>query len=130
MKTNKRAKRDAKELFRLCLVNDRLDEDRTREVVRHLAASGYRNSPVVLAHLVRLVRLDREQHTAKIESAVPLPGDLRGSIRSDLTRRYGDGLVISFVQRPELIGGIRIQVGSDVFDGSVLAGLKALENSF
>jgi len=130
MKTNKRAKRDAKELFRLCLVNDRLDEDRTREVVRHLVASGYRNSPVVLAHLVRLVRLDRDQHTAKIESAVPLPGDLRGSIRSDLTRRYGDGLVISFVQRPELIGGIRIQVGSDVFDGSVLAGLKALENSF
>jgi F0F1-type ATP synthase delta subunit len=29
-----------------------------------------------------------------------------------------------------LIGGVRIQVGSDVYDGSILAGLVALENSF
>jgi F0F1-type ATP synthase delta subunit len=28
-----------------------------------------------------------------------------------------------------LIGGMRIQVGSDVFDGSVRAGLSALEKS-
>jgi F0F1-type ATP synthase delta subunit len=29
-----------------------------------------------------------------------------------------------------LIGGMRIQVGSDVYDGSVLARLAALEKSF
>jgi F-type H+-transporting ATPase subunit delta len=37
---------------------------------------------------------------------------------------------IAFFHRPSLIGGTRIQVGSDVYDGSILAGLRALENSF
>ena len=130
MKSNRHAKRQAKQLFRLCLVNDRLDEDRTRQVVKHVIASGYRDAPVILAQLVRLVRLDREQHTANIESATQLPEDLRTAIGTDLTRRYGAGLVTRFVERPALLGGIRIQVGSDVFDGSVLAGLTALRNSF
>ena len=52
------------------------------------------------------------------------------AIEAGLTRRYGPGLSTAFVQRPALIGGMRIQVGSDVYDGSVRAGLAALEQSF
>jgi F-type H+-transporting ATPase subunit delta len=47
-----------------------------------------------------------------------------------LTHRYGPGLTTAFAERPELIGGMRIQVGCDVYDGSVRAGLEALEKSF
>jgi F-type H+-transporting ATPase subunit delta len=36
----------------------------------------------------------------------------------------------TFAQRPSLIGGLRIQIGSDVYDGSVLARLTALKSSF
>jgi F-type H+-transporting ATPase subunit delta len=39
-------------------------------------------------------------------------------------------LTTAFTQRPELIGGMRIQVGCDVYDGSVRAGLEALEKGF
>ena len=39
------------------------------------------------------------------------------------------GSALSFVLNPALIGGMRIQVGSDVYDGSVQAGLAALEKS-
>jgi F-type H+-transporting ATPase subunit delta len=39
-------------------------------------------------------------------------------------------LIVAFTQRPELIGGMRVQVGCDVYDGSVRAGLAALEKSF
>lgn len=130
MKSTKHAKRQAKQLFRLCLVNDLLDENRTRQVVQHVTAAGSRDCPAILAHFVRLVRLDCARHTANIESAMPLPPDLRIAIRADLTRLYGKGLATAFVHRPSLIGGMRIQVGSDVYDGSVLAGLAALENSF
>jgi F-type H+-transporting ATPase subunit delta len=130
MKINKQAKREAKQLFRFCLVNGLLDENRVRNVVQHVVAAGRRDCPAILSHFRRLVKLEIAQRTATVESAVPLPADLQTSIESGLARRYGPGLMAVFGHRPALIGGMRIQVGSDVYDGSVLAGLAALEQSF
>jgi F-type H+-transporting ATPase subunit delta len=130
MTNSKRAKREAKQLFRFCLVNGMLDESRVRRVVQHLLAAGRRNCPAILSHFERLVKLDLARHMATIESATPLPADLQAAIEAGLTRRYGRGLATAFAHRPALIGGMRIQVGSDVFDGSVRAGLAALEQSF
>jgi F-type H+-transporting ATPase subunit delta len=98
--------------------------------VTHAVATGYRDSRSILAHFVRLVRLDRAQHTATIESATPLPADFLDVTQARLTHLYGPGLITAVAQRPSLIGGVRIQVGSDVYDGSVLARLSALKLSF
>ena len=77
------------------------------------------------------MRLDRAQHTAKVESATPLSAELQAATRGQSDARlYGPGLTTFFSDRPSLIGGMRIQVGSDVYDGSVQAGLAALEKSF
>jgi F-type H+-transporting ATPase subunit delta len=130
MKITKHAKRDAKQLYRLCLVKGLLDENRVRQVVAGVVTSGRRDCPSILAHFLRLVRIDCAEHTAIVQSATPLPADLQAVVQSGLTHRYGPGLATVFAQRPELIGGIRIQVGCDVYDGSVRAGLAALENSF
>ncbi len=130
MKIKKRARREAKQLFRMCLVNGMLDENRVRHVVQQVVAAGQRDCPAILSHFGRLVKLDLTRHTAIIESATPLPADLQASIEAGLTRRYGPGLTTGFAHRPALIGGMRIQVGSDVYDGSVRAGLAALEKSF
>ena len=130
MKVNKRAKRDAKQLFHDCLVDGVLDERRVLDVVRHVAAAGRRACPAILAHFRRLVRLELARYTATIESATPLPPEVQATIQSGLTHRYGPGLRTAFVLRPALIGGTRIQVGSDVYDGSVRSGLAELEKSF
>jgi F-type H+-transporting ATPase subunit delta len=127
MKATRRVKRAARELFQLCLVNGVLDEDRARRVAERLATSGRRGALPILSGFQRLVRLDRGRHTALVESATPLAGTLQEALTTDLTRRYGAGLATSFAQNPALIGGIRITVGSDVFDGSVRARLAALE---
>src|SRR5688572_3284068 len=113
MTINRQAKREAAELFRFCKRNGSLDENRVRKAARRLIAAGYRESPAILAHFVRLVRLDLERHTAKIESATPLPDDLRAATRESLARLYGQGLSTAFIDNPSLIGGMRIQVGSD-----------------
>jgi F-type H+-transporting ATPase subunit delta len=130
MKSNKRAKRQANQLFSLCHLEGLLDEDRTRQVVRGVIATGCRDCPAILAYLLRLVRLDLAQHVANVESASPLTADLQSSIQASLLRQYGPGLKTTFNLRPSLIGGMRIQVGSDVYDGSVLGRLAALEKSF
>jgi len=130
MNINRQARREAKQLFRYSIVNGSLDENRVRQVVRHVAAAGHRNCPAVLSQFLRLVRIEFAQHTANVESATALPAELQAATKASLTRLYGPGLTTTFAERPSLIGGMRIQVGSDVYDGSVRAGLAALEKSF
>lgn len=130
MKITRRARRDARDLFRLCLLNGVLDANRTRQVVQRVVDAGRHDAPAILSHFRRLVRLHLARHTAIIESVTPLPADVRAAVETDLTRRYGPGLTTTFAHRPALIGGMRIQVGSDVYDGSVRARLAALERRF
>jgi F-type H+-transporting ATPase subunit delta len=130
MKITRQEKREAKQLYRFCLVKGLLDENLVRQVVQRILATGARDGPPILAHFLRLVKLDSAQHTATIETAGPLPADLQMMVQTGLAQRYGPGLTTAFAQRQELIGGMRIQVGCDVYDGSIRAGLEALEKGF
>jgi F-type H+-transporting ATPase subunit delta len=127
MKANPRVKRRSRQLFRLCLVGGTLDESRARRVAQRVAASKRRGALTLLSEFRRLVRLDRERHTARVESAAPLGPDMQDSISADLARLYGAGLRVSFEQNAALIGGMRITVGTDVYDGSLRARLAALQ---
>jgi F-type H+-transporting ATPase subunit delta len=127
MKVSKQARRDARELFRACLASGGLDEDRVRKVVSRVAAGKPRGYLAILSHFQRLVRLEILRRTAKVESATPLSSQMQAQIQSDLARRYGGGLAITFLQNPALIGGIRAQVGGDVYDGTVQGRLNELK---
>jgi F-type H+-transporting ATPase subunit delta len=130
MKTSKQAAHDARQLFRSCVLNGLLDAGRVRQVVQRVIESKRRGYLAVLSRFRRLVKLDLDRHTAEIESAVPLPEDLRARVQSGLQRIYGPGIDIHFAHRPSLIGGMRVKVGSDVYDGSVQSELAALERGF
>ena len=130
MKISKPARRDAKRLFRSCVVNGLLDDNRARQTVQQVIAQKPRGYMAVLAHFQRLVTLDVARRTARIESAIQLPDSLRVEVQTNLARKYGPGLAVSFAQNTEMIGGLRVQVGSDVYDGSVQARLMALQESF
>jgi F-type H+-transporting ATPase subunit delta len=130
MKISKQARRDAKELFSSCRINGLLDEGKVRQVVQRVIAQKPRGYFAILSHFQRLVRLDLDRHTARVQSAISLSDTQQASIRANLTRRYGPGLIHVFAQNPALIGGLRVRVGSDVFDGSVRARLAALGESF
>jgi F-type H+-transporting ATPase subunit delta len=130
VKTSKQARRDAKQLIKACRVAGALDEAKVRQVVQQVIASKPRGYVATLSHFQRLVKLDLDQRTARVESPLPLTEPQQGAIKSNLARRYAGDLIFDFVQNAELIGGLRVQVGSDVFDGSVQARLAELESSF
>jgi F-type H+-transporting ATPase subunit delta len=127
MRANRRAGRVARTLYRLCLVDGALDHARARRVIRRLAASGRRGSLPILGAFHRFVSLDYDRHTASVESAMALDAAARDEIRADLLRVHGPGLRTFFTENPALIGGLRIKVGSDVYDGSLRSRLAALE---
>ena len=130
MNISKLAQREARQLFRTCRVNGLLDESRVRQTVTLLAEKKPRGYVEILSRLHRLVKLDLDQRAASVESAVPLSAELQAQVAGRLKNIYGDGLNLSFAQNPSLIGGLRIQVGSDLFDGSVKMRLEKLEQSF
>jgi F-type H+-transporting ATPase subunit delta len=130
MKISKAAQREARQLFRSCLVNGMLDENRVRQTVSLLLARKPRGYVGILSRLHRLVKLDLEQHTARVESAAPLPADLQADVANRIKKNYGAGVDILFSQNPALIGGLKIQVGSDLYDGSVKMKLEKLAESF
>ena len=130
MKTTKQMRRQSKELYRLCLVKGMLDEARVRQVVQTIIQSRRRGYLALLARFQRLVKLDFARHTANVESAFPLPPDVRADVEAGLKKAYGPGISTVFSDNPALIGGTRIQVGSDVYDGSVRCGLALLERGF
>jgi len=103
-----------------------LDEGRVRQTVTAVIARKPRGYVGILSHFHRLVKLDLERRTARIESATPLSDALVASVKGNLSQRYGQGLSVNFAVNPALIGGLRVKVGSDVFDGSVRARLDAL----
>jgi F-type H+-transporting ATPase subunit delta len=130
MKISKQARREAKQLFRSCINGGLLDEARVRGAVREVIAGKPRGYPAILAQLYRLVKLDLDRRTAKVESAMALSPEQQTEIRTGLAGKYGPGLNISFGQNAVLLGGLRIQVGSDVYDGSVRARLDHLRETF
>ena len=126
MKISKQARRDGKSLFNTCRVNGVLDENRVRQAVKSVIAEKPRGYVAVLSHLQRLVKLDLERRTARVESAAPLTDEVTTTVKAELAWRYGQDLNLSFGVNKDLIGGLRIKVGSDVYDGSVRARLNEL----
>ncbi len=130
MSASKQVRRDAKQLFQACLVGGVLDEARVRQTVALVIKEKPRGYMGILKLLQHLVQLEIDRRTATIESAVPLVPDQQAAVQANLDRVYGTGLTMNFSANPALIGGMRVRVGSDVFDGSVRGRLELLKASF
>jgi F-type H+-transporting ATPase subunit delta len=130
VKVTKQARREAKQLFRAAIVNGVLDDGRARKVVQQLLEKKPRRYLGILAHFQRLVEFDIERRTARIDSAQPLTPEHQATVKQNLTQVYGSGLTFNFFNNPSLIGGLRIKVGSDVYDGTIRGKLDRLQDSF
>jgi F-type H+-transporting ATPase subunit delta len=130
MKISKQARRDGKSLFRACFVGGQLDESRARSVVTRVIEGKPRGYLGMLSHFQRLLKLHLESRRARVENAVETSPELMSRIQDGLARRYGPGLDVTFWINPDLLGGLRVRVGSDVYDGSVKARLDGLKDTF
>ena len=130
MKVTKQARREAKQLFRSCQVGGQMDADRVRQAVALLVEKKPRGYHGILQHLQRLVKLDEASRSASVESAVALTEVQQQSVRENLSRLKSGEVTVEFVENAGLIGGMRVKLGDDVFDGSVKTRLAGLSESF
>lgn len=129
MKISKEARRTSRQLFRACMADGKLDEARVLTVVSSVSQSKPRGYIAILDAFARLVSNEVDRQRAIVESAIALPPTIQSELQASLSKKYGRPLSLEFQTRPELLGGIRVKVGSDVWDGSVKARLEALSAS-
>jgi F-type H+-transporting ATPase subunit delta len=126
MKISKEARHVARSLYRDSLTDGRLDESKVRTITAGLVAAKPRELIAILKTYERLVRLEIERNTARVESAAALEGALQQQITAQLQQIYRRPIAAEFGVNPKLIGGVRVRVGSDVWDGSVANRLREL----
>lgn len=119
MKLSKEARKISKELFRASFADGRLDDAKVRTLADEVAARKPRHYIDILKNYLRLIRLESEKHHAIVESATPLEPETAATVTQDLKAKYGADLAMNFTINPDLLGGLRIKIGSDVWDGSV-----------
>ena len=130
MKGNKQSRRGAKQLFKSCQVEGQLAEERVRQAVTLVIEKKPRGYFGILQELQRLVKLDVSSRSARVESAVVLTEAQQQNIRESLGRLKGGEVTVEFTENADLIGGMRVKIGDDVFDGSVKTRLATLSKSF
>ncbi len=113
--------------MRASYVNGSLDREKIHSLVRLVGERKPRNYIQLLENYRRLLRLELDKRRATIESASEIDPAVGHEIISGLESKYGPGLATEFVVNPALLGGVRIRVGSDVWDSSVRNRLERLQ---
>jgi F-type H+-transporting ATPase subunit delta len=127
MKINKEIRQLSREMLRASFTDGQLDPGRIRSLVDSVIAKKPRNYINVLKNYRRLLRLELEKRRARIETANEVDSATSLELIANLKKKYGSDLTAEFAVMPELLGGMRIRVGSDVWDGTVRNRLERLQ---
>jgi len=128
MKLSRVARRQSKQLFDLSMVDGRLDNDRLRTVANEIEQKKPRHYVQMLKFITRLTKLEVARHHAIVDSADELSEAQRKEISSNLVKKFGP-ITTEFRHSPALIGGLRVKLGSNVWDGSIQSRLETLKQS-
>lgn len=119
MKITKEARALSRQMLRSSFTNGRLDQAKARSLVTAVIAKKPRGYLGALQTFIRALRLEIAKRHAIVESAEALDTVSAASLTENLRGKHGADITAEFKTNPELIGGLRITLGSDVWDGSV-----------
>jgi F-type H+-transporting ATPase subunit delta len=128
MKLNKEIRQLSRKMLQASFTDGQLDPGRISSLVDSLIAQKPRNYISVLKNYKRLLRLELEKRHARVETSNEVDPAIRSEIVANLKSKYGNDLSTEFQIDPQLLGGMRIRVGNDVWDGSVRNRLERLQH--
>lgn len=105
------------------IVGDSLDEKRQQVLITEFF-SGIKGSKVVVLDDTEL-----SGTSAEVTSALPLTTRQQSTIKKDLARQLGTGAEVNFRVDPNILGGLVVQVGDKIVDGSARGRLESLRQS-
>ncbi len=87
-------------------------------------AGTHRTVGVALASYQQLAASIHGQKVAKVRVAQPLSASDRERLSAALRRQYEREIQLNVVVDPDVIGGIRVEIGDDIIDGTVASKLN------
>ena len=130
MRNSREARRLSRQLVKLSFTDGKLDQEKITKMVGSLVTEKPRHYVEVLKDYQNLIRLEIQKRQATVESAVDIDQGLKEKIAANLRSRYGDDVTVNYKLNPDLLGGLRIKIGDDVWDGSVRQRLNRLQQQF
>ncbi|MFG2127583.1 F0F1 ATP synthase subunit delta [Streptomyces sp. NPDC048751] len=117
--TNRKASTSAKAELLRSLLGGRAARATERLVTRLVTAPRGRSLEAGLESLSKLAAERRDRVVAVVTSAVPLSDPQKQRLGAALAKLYGRTMHLNLDVDPEVLGGIRVQVGDEVINGSL-----------
>jgi F-type H+-transporting ATPase subunit delta len=95
-----------------------------------LEGFGGRGFESSLSRLVELTAAKRDREVAYVTVAKPLTDAEEQALSGKLSEMYGRQVSLKVNVDPSIIGGVSVQVGSDLYDGTILRRLNAAKQAF
>jgi F-type H+-transporting ATPase subunit delta len=100
--------------------------ERVGAVLANLRARPFRERKALLVAYLRLMRRGEYLRTLSIERAGPLDAGAKADLVASLAKGSGRQLIVDERENPALIAGLRVRLGDDVYDASVLGAISRL----
>ena len=86
-----------------------------------------RDLPAMMESFRDLIRENRGEAQARVESAVPLTESEQQALRQKLEQRFGKKMVLDLQVDPSLLGGVRVETEGRVLDGTLRTRLQEIK---
>jgi F-type H+-transporting ATPase subunit delta len=116
----------ARLLFKLSLADGAVSPERVAGVLAYVEKHRPPNPVMVLKAYSRLVAAELAKSQAVVSHAGAVNAGMLASIAASMTKKYGRAITATAAPAPELLAGLRVRVGDDVYESSVAAQLETL----
>jgi F-type H+-transporting ATPase subunit delta len=126
MAADKQTKLLAKQLFKLSVVNGVVSPEQVAGVLGWVEKTSPRRPVALLKAYHHRIALELAKSRAEVEHAGPVTDATLRQIEAAMTKRYARPVVATAKANPKLLAGLRVRVGSDVYESSVAGQLAKL----
>ncbi len=126
MAADKQTRDLAKKLVMFSMDNGEISADKVKEVLGALSAQPPRKLKKLLVCYQKLIEREIDKYTAQVEHAGPLSQDALDAVKSFLEENSGRKISIQTQENPDLLAGIRVSLGDDVYEDSAAFRLRPL----
>ena len=126
MAADKKTKLLAKRLFKLSLVNGLVSPEQVTGVLGWMEKHSPRHPSSLLKAYHRYIAAELAKSVAAVEHAGPIGEATLRQIEAAMTKKYARPVTATAQANPKLLAGLRIRVGSDLYESSVSRQLATL----